>query len=187
MSLPEGKRGYRARILRLALLPVLCLAAACTVQPLYGTGGRTIAVAGTPVGAELSQIAVAPVNERVAQELRNHLIFLLHGGTAPETPRYRLGLTVSAFTSAAASIQVGRDEEPTASLVTVTALYVLEDAATGARLAEGRRSTIAPFDVSRQQFAALRAERDAQNRAAREAAELVRLAVAQDLAKLSTR
>jgi LPS-assembly lipoprotein len=37
--------------------------------------------------------------------------------------------------------------------------------------------------VPRQQYAALRAERDAQDRAAREIAEQLRLAVAQDLSK----
>jgi LPS-assembly lipoprotein len=39
------------------------------------------------------------------------------------------------------------------------------------------------FDVPRQSFAEMRAEIDAQNRAARELAQLLQLAIAQDLSK----
>jgi len=130
---------------------------------------------------------VAPVSDRVSQEVRNHLIFLLSGSAGePASARYTARLSVSVADASAASIQVGRDDEPTASLVTVNVAYALTDA-TGNTVGQGSRSAQAPYDVSPQQFAALRAGRDAQNRAAREAAELVRLAIAQDLSRIATR
>jgi LPS-assembly lipoprotein len=42
---------------------------------------------------------------------------------------------------------------------------------------------VSSYDISTQQFAAYRALRDAEDRAARELADLLRLAIAQDLAK----
>ncbi|MFN3765472.1 MAG: LPS assembly lipoprotein LptE [Aliihoeflea sp.] len=175
----------RLRLMGIGLAFSLAAAAGCTVQPLYGTGGTT--AGGAPMSAELASVAVAPVSDRVSQEVRNHLIFLLSGGAGePSAARYTAQLGVSAADAAAASVQVGRDEEPTASLVTVTARYTLIDA-NGTQIGSGARSAQAPYDVSRQQFAALRASRDAQNRAAREAAELVRLAIAADISRLSTR
>ena len=183
MSLPDFVRSRRlAAGLALGALAVL---AGCTVQPLHGSGG--LGSPGSAMSAELASVAVAPVSDRVSQQVRNHLIFLLSGGAgSPADAHYTARLSVSAADTAAASIQVGRDDEPTASLVTVIAAYVLTDAS-GNTVGQGSRSAQAPYDVSTQQFAELRAERDAQNRAAREAAELVRLAIAQDLSRIPTR
>ena len=183
MSLPDTARSRR--IFTIAAFACLVALAGCTVQPLYGNS--TPGAPGQTVRADLASVAVAPVSERVSQQVRNHLIFLLSGGAGePATPQYTVRLSVSVADAAAASIQVGRDDEPTASLVTVTARYVLADSS-GATIGQGSRSAQAPYDVSAQQFAALRASRDAQNRAAREAAELVRLAIASDLSRLATR
>jgi LPS-assembly lipoprotein len=49
-------------------------------------------------------------------------------------------------------------------------------------VATGRRNMSSSIDVPRQQYAALRAQNDAQQRAARELAQLLRFAIAQDLA-----
>jgi LPS-assembly lipoprotein len=50
-------------------------------------------------------------------------------------------------------------------------------------VSNGDRQFSASYDVPRQEFAAVRAQRDAENRAARELAELLRLAIAQDLSR----
>jgi len=50
-------------------------------------------------------------------------------------------------------------------------------------VASGRRSISSSFDRPLQEFAAYRAQRDAEDRAARELADLLHLAVAQDLAR----
>ena len=53
----------------------------------------------------------------------------------------------------------------------------------GQAVSTGTRQIAASYDAPRQEYANLRAQRDAEDRAARELAELVRLAVAQDLLK----
>lgn len=192
MSLPETcrTRSGLARIASSALLGVLLVAAGCSVQPLYGDATRTGAI--QPAGgdsrivSELASISVGMASggsPRVGQEVRNHLIFLLRGGSGENpSPRYSLDLTVTASRAGAASIQrTTRDQEPTAAVLTVRASYVLRETSTGRVISRGLRQATAAFDLPRQEFAALRAQRDAEDRAAREAAELVRLSLAQDL------
>lgn len=181
MSSPEKSQRRKPRRLALAaLLSSLLTATACTVQPLYynpSSGG-----VATGVTAELQSISIKPVETRYAQELRNHLIFLLNGGSGqPVDARYTLGLTVTAVRRSAAVVQLARENEPTAGTVTLTANYLLTENATGQVVASGRRQITSSYDVPRQEYAALRAERDAQNRAARELAELLKLVLAQDL------
>jgi len=178
---PRSRLRHVALIALLAAMPGL---GACTVQPLYYNPSS----GGVPTGvtAELSSISIKPVETRYAQELRNHLIFLLNGGSGqPATARYTLALTVAAVNRSAAVVQRARENEPTAGTVTMTARYVLTETETGKPVAEGRREIMSSYDVPRQEFAALRAERDAQNRAARELADLLKLALAQDLTHAS--
>ena len=167
-----------ARILRAALLSSALLALpACVYQPLYGP--NSYAPDG---GFPLSQIAVADVDTRVAQQVRNHLIFLLQGGATPPQPVYDLRLRVtdtSRLQAAAADVS-----NNTAGVVTVTVSYDLFNMSNHTRVANGTRVASASFDRTGQSFANERAVRDAQNRAAREVAEQVRLALAADISRL---
>lgn len=187
MSLPErGLPRLRASLRAAGAVAVLALAGfagACTVQPLYSQGAA-VSPSGD-MAATLASISVDPVSTREALEVRNQLIFLLSGGAGnPPSPAYDMQLIVTSSSSAAASIQVSTTEQsPTSSLLNMTAVYILKDRATGKVVAKGIRRISATYDVPRQQFAALRSERDAQNRAAREVAEQIRLAVAQDLVR----
>ncbi|HHZ09222.1 MAG TPA: hypothetical protein GX405_10645 [Rhizobiales bacterium] len=168
--------------LAIGLLASLTLTSACTVRPLYSSAPATSGGTATMAG-ELASIAIKPVTTREAQQVRNHLTFLFYGGAAePASPAYTLSLSVSSKIDVAASIQqTTEDEEPTAKTVTMVGRYWLL-AADGTQVAAGRRQITSSYDIPSQEFAALRAERDAQDRAARELAELLRLAVAQDLA-----
>jgi LPS-assembly lipoprotein len=188
MSLPDAAS---PRNLGLALLTGLILAlpllSACQVRPLYSAP----TVAGD-VGTDLSSIAVKPVDTRYAQQVRNHLIFLFNGGRGqPAAPRYSLQLQVARLKESGAVVQVGDRNEPTAGTMTLIADYVLtdlqaatKDSADGLVVTNGRRQIAAAYDIPLQEFAAVRAERDAEDRAARELAELLRLAIAQDLARM---
>ena len=185
MTLPDRASRPRVRSTLAALAALAVLSAGCTVQPLYGTA--PVSATGAPatgMAAELASIEVAPVNDRVSLEMRNHLIFLLTGGGGrTESPRYRLELAASVRRAAAARITRRVDDEPTSQIVTVTATYRLVDARTAQLLATGTRSAMAAYDLSRQEFSALRALRDAEDRGAREVAELIRMAVAADLSR----
>ncbi len=193
---PDAARADSARpgMLRRAILVLACCAAlpwlsACQVRPLHAT-----TTPGAGVTADLSSIAIKPVRTRYGQEVRNHLIFLFNGGSGqPPAARYSLQLTVARLREAAAVVQVAEENEPSAATITLTASYVLTDreavgkdvAEDGLTIATGSRQIASAYDVPRQEFASLRAERDAENRAARELAELLRLAIAQDLTRIA--
>ena len=162
----------------LAVLSGIALAG-CTVQPLYAPQPQ----AGTVRTAALASVYIEPVDDRVGQELRNHLIFLMNGGAGqPANPAYELSLNVRTRSRNAAVVQITTsDGEPTARTVTVTADYRLKRADDGTEIARRRAVVSASYDVSLQEFADTRAERDAENRAATEAAEQLRALIATDL------
>lgn len=169
--------------LAIGLLAALAVSSACTVRPLYSDAPATSGGTAS-MSQELASIAIKQVSTREAQQVRNHLMFLFYGGGAePSSPSYMLSLTVSARVEIVTSLQrTTVDEEPTSKSVTMIGRYTLH-AADGTHVASGRREVAASFDVPDQEFAALRAERDAKDRAARELAELLRLAMAQDIAR----
>lgn len=187
MWLPDPL-ALRCGALALGLLVAASVLSGCTVRPLYARND----MAGTGLNGDaanaagLSDIGVAPVTSLDALAVRNQLIFLLNGGAGqPANPRYTVRLNILTIAQAAASIQIATDERATAAQVVMTSRYIVIDNQTGKPVATGRREMVSSYDVPRQEFAALRARRDAENRAARELAELLRLALAQDLALLA--
>jgi LPS-assembly lipoprotein len=187
MSLPENSRTSAPAVRRVSLaagIALAALASACTVRPLYSNAPLS---AGSTVSAqaELASIAIKPVNTRYAQQVRNNLIFAFTGGGArTATPAYSLDLRVSESLESAANVQVATDvDQPTAGTVRLTSNYLLTDIKTGAVVARGNRTMSASYDKPQQEFASYRAQLDAENRAARELAALLNLAIAQDLAK----
>lgn len=165
------------------VLSALSGLAGCQFQPLYGTQAGTVG----PSNIALSQISVAEVDTRQAQQVRNHLIFMLSGGAKPYNPSHEVRLRVTSTTTSLASAirsnntgQIGN----TAGSVSVTASYEIYDFAKKEIIARGRRETSASFDETSQSFATERATRDAENRAAKAVAEQLRLAISSDLNKV---
>ncbi|MGE0500714.1 MAG: LPS assembly lipoprotein LptE [Rhizobiaceae bacterium] len=187
MSLPETRvrPGNRAALVATLLVAASVVLPACTVRPLYSSA--PLAAGGVSTPEALSSIAIKPVATRYAQQVRNHLIFLFGGGRGePASARYSMTLTVSAGVGTAARLQVADEYEPSAATVTMRARYVVTDLKTDAKVSEGTREITSSYDVPRQEFAALRAQIDAEDRAARELAELIRLSVAQELSAAGT-
>lgn len=174
-----------SRLSRVALgLALVFGLSACQVRPLYSDGSPNAAGVSTP--AALKSVSVVEATTRYGQDVRNHMIFLFGGGAGESAnPTYTLdlGVTQQVISSASIQVAVGNASQPTAGGVVLTSLYVLKNTATGAMVSSGKRVITASFDKPAQQFASLRAQRDAENRAARELAELVYLAVASDLSK----
>jgi LPS-assembly lipoprotein len=152
------------------------------VKPLYSNPATDGTQAG--VTADLSSINIKPVDQRYAQQVRNQLIFLFNKGAGqPAAAAYTLTLVVTAIHQSAAVVQVGDDNEPTAGTVTLTARYSLAGTKSTEVIASGQRQITSSYDVPRQEFAAYRARINAEDRAARELAELLNLAIAQQLSK----
>jgi LPS-assembly lipoprotein len=182
MSLAERNRTSMHAAGKPLLLLCLLLASACTVKPLYSNSAALGAGAG--MSETLASVGIKPVSTRYAQEVRNHLIFLFGGGRGePAAPVYTLTLTITEINEATAIVQVNDEDEPTAGAIVMTGSYSLEKA--GVKISSGTREISSSYDAPRQEFANLRAQRDAENRAARELAELIRLAIAQDLERIA--
>lgn len=179
-----------ARIVRLpvlAALGLLVLIAGCSVQPLYSSSSAPVAGGvSSDVRTRLASIAIDEVDTIYAQAVRNRLIFGLYGGAAePVKPAYHLALGLQMTKLAAVEVDVGDKNSGRASAGTIRirSNYVLRDDA-GKVVAKGTRTVSSSYDRPRQEYANLRAERDAQQRAAEELAQFLVLSLAQDMQKL---
>lgn len=191
MLLPDRisrrKMTARGRLLRrlpgLAAIAMLSAVTACTVTPLYQNQTAQTGFAAQ-TASKLSRVSVVEVDTRAGQQVRNHLIFLFGGGAGqPASADYSLKIDVSSNEASVATIQIPteNDGRPSAGAMLLSASYTLKDLQTGEEVVTGTRSATAAFDRPRQEFAVYRAKRDAEDRAARELAEFIRLAVAQKL------
>ncbi|MGB3877416.1 MAG: LPS assembly lipoprotein LptE [Shinella zoogloeoides] len=148
--------------------------AGCQVRPLYSTA------AGTE--GKLASVSISEATSRVEQQVRNDLVFFFGGGAGEaQNAVYHLEMDVNVRTVGVLN-DAARDTAR-AGRVTVSADYNLTKADTGETLASGKRSAVAMVDFPTQEFAKLRAIRDAENRSARELAELIRADVASALAR----
>lgn len=160
---------------RLGAAALLLLLAACQVRPLYAPGP-----AGTSVASALPAIEVSAPETRPEQEFRNALQFRLRGAEAGAPPRYRLDygmrlverrVAIEQFTGTPAAYQVeGRLS------------YSLRDANEGSVLVRDSATATASYDRSTQEFANVRAQRDAERRVAETLAEMVASRLAAHLA-----
>lgn len=150
------------------------LLSACQVRPLYSE------TSGAP--AALKSIGFSDASDRVTQEVRNRLIFLTSGGAGEaQNPEYEVQLDIKTRTIGV--LIDATSDTARAGRVIVNAGYILKRAKTGEVLKAGHRSAVALVDYPAQEFAKLRAIRDAEDRAAREVAEFIRMDLAGALAQ----
>ena len=175
MSLSNSDR-LRRMVLGAAGLSLIFLAG-CQVRPLYSAGPN-----GAPAAA-LASIAIAESDDRVEQRVRNALIFLTSGGKGePASPQYKLALNVNRQTTGVLFDERKDNDTASAGRVVVVADYNLTRIDTGKTVKSGHRSAVALVDFPVQEFAKLRAVRDAEDRAAREVAGIIRADLAAALA-----
>ncbi|MFI5013779.1 MAG: LPS assembly lipoprotein LptE [Hyphomicrobiales bacterium] len=136
------------------------------IHPLYGPNG---------VSAQLSQVEVAPIPDRVGHYLAEELKFQTDGSGPPPAPRFRLNITTTE--SVGGLITNLRSLTSDAASVTVTASYSLVEIAGGKEVAKGTATAAASYDRSQQRFANVRAARDAELRAATVLADQIRTRV----------
>lgn len=176
MSLSD-EAGFRLRSFgAIAAVSLLTALAGCQVRPLYSDG---------PTGATstaLGSIEISEADDRVEQEVRNALIFLTSGGQGePVNPQYHLALNVSHRTLGVLYEQ--ERDRAGAGRAVVKADYNLTKTATGETVKSGNRSAVALVDFPDQEFAKIRAIRDAEDRAAKELAEIIRADIAAALGR----
>ena len=167
-----------ARYLRLAGLAAgfcaLMALAGCQVKPLYATDSKA--------AQAMASIDFSEADDRVELEVRNNLVFLAAGGAGePANPEYDVDFNVT--TRYIGVLLDLKDDLPRAGRVELRADFTLKRHGTEEILRTGHRRTVALVDYPQQEFAKIRANRDAENRAARELAELIRADIAGWLAR----
>ncbi|HEY0053480.1 MAG TPA: LPS assembly lipoprotein LptE [Caulobacteraceae bacterium] len=158
LGMVRGLRSVGAAALLAGLLTTL---AACGFTPLYAEPG---------VVPALTHIEVRNEDTRTGFMLREGLEDSL-GWNRSEPARYRL-VVASSETRAALGRRL--DETATRYQLTLTVSYVLTDAASGATVTQGAINAVTNYAASDQAYAGLVAHEDGQNRAARQAADLIR-------------
>lgn len=164
----------------LSILLVAGLLAGCQVRPLYSKDAGTT--------EKLASVSFTPARDRVSQSVRNHLIFLATGGAGePATSEFEVRLAVS---STATSTEVDDDDLQVNDYrgtypgrVVLTAEYVLMKISDQKILRAAKRTVTAMVDLPQQEYARIRAIRDAEDRAARELAEVIRTDLAATLSR----
>jgi LPS-assembly lipoprotein len=141
----------------LASLAAVALSA-CGFRPLYATD--------TTVGGMSQYYA------QVFVEPSNQLMDTLTPAGTPQSAAYRLSIKLEA---AKEGLAIQEDTRITRYNYNLIAKYELKDAVTGEVLDKGTTRAIAAYNVVESQFATLSAERDAQERAAREVGEDIRI------------
>lgn len=129
-------------------------------KPLYGSSGI-----GANVDAKLASVQVAPIPGRAGQRLRNELIFDTTGGAAAtETPAYRLEIAV---TETVLSTLVKSNGDSFSQIYAATATFNLIRLSDKSVVLKGTSYGRAGFERNPSVFSNVRAQDDAQNRAAR--------------------
>jgi LPS-assembly lipoprotein len=150
------------------------LLASCQVRPLYSENSG--------VAGKLASVGFAEATTRIEQEVRNRLIFLASKGAGePDRPEYKVELT--ARSNVIDTLLVASSDTSRAGRATVSVDYTLKSNQDGHVIKAGNQSATALVDFPNQEFAKLRAIRDAEDRAARQAAEFVAADIAAALGR----
>ncbi len=160
-----------------AVLAVAGLVAGC-FEPLYG---RNPSLGDESIRDKLAEVLIAPIparqgtpQARIAVGMRNALQFDLNGAAGVVAPTHRLEVVITPIDVSVTIDPVsGR---PTEEIGGVTATYQLVEIATGKVVLKDSTFAHVGYDIPgpQQRFAKQRAQLDAQDRAAKVAAEAIR-------------
>lgn len=159
-------------------LSCVLLLSACQVRPLYLSAGSSI-----PITADLTAIDVEIDSQaEVAQQaLLNALVFALRDGASLSEERYKLSILLTKRSQRVAVEEF--QEVPNAYFVELVASFTLLDNTTRRTLLTGQSFSNSSYDFSTQRFANIRAERDADQRAAAVIAKDIQVRLAAYFAK----
>ena len=125
--------------------------------------------------AVMASVEVEPIPGRVGQKIRNELIFSNTGGGEAAPSKYKLDITIRESVTQELVKITG---EATGQVYQVDATFKLKSVADGKVVLEGEALSRAAYDRYEQIFSNVRAQYDAQNRAARTSAESIKTRLA---------
>ena len=150
------------------LLGVAVALSACGFKPLYG---RSEAQALSPVD-HMAAIRIAPLQDRIGQQMHNLLRDRLNPYGQPRDPVYRLNVAIS---EARQELGIRKDETATRANLILSARFTLREIESDRVLLQGRTSSVNSFNILTNQFATDFSESDARERALREISDNIRV------------
>ncbi len=168
----QSRRAMLAAVMGMAALAGGCL------QPLYAE--NTASVTGGSVRSAMKEVEIPEIKGLIGHYLRNELVFELDGGGEPDrTKRLKLDAKIAeALEVVTVDYANGRADS---AILVATATWTVTEIGSGKVVSFGTNIVRAPYERSSQRFATVRAARDAQIRAAKNLATLIRGQMAADL------
>jgi LPS-assembly lipoprotein len=177
----EQRQSRRVALRLLGVSAASALLTGC-FQPLYGDVSFTSSPSVAAAMAQVDVLQIAAPNgtplSRLAVEVRDKLLFQLTGGGQAPPPAYRLKITLAANSQQViVDINSGR---PDAENYALNATYSLQDVKTGKPVLNSQTFARVTYDIpgQAQRFARARALRDAEDRAAQQIADNIRVRLA---------
>lgn len=174
-----ASRPNRRHAALMAALGLAALAGGC-FRPLYAEG--TASTVGGSVRSALRAIDIPEIKGLIGHYLRNELVFEFDGGNEPDAPKTMKFETTLSDSVEVVSVDYANGRADSAVL-NVTATWKVTRIGSGEVLSSGSNSVREPYERSSQRFAVIRAARDAQIRAAKNLAALIRGQISADLTR----
>ena len=130
---------------------------------------------GNDASFELASVEIDTIPGRVGQRIRNELIFLFTGGNTPAEPNYRLDI---AYRESVNGLLYKRTDDASGKIYAIDATFTLRDREGKTVLMEGKSHARAGFDKLVSTFTNIRAQRNAENRAAKDIAKDINTRIA---------
>jgi len=138
----------------------------CGFRPLYGE-----TAADKDVPADFSAVAIAPIPDRVGQELRNYLLDMLTPRGRPRNPVYTLNVSVDERIN---ELAIDSSGLATRANLRLDAKYALVKDDSGESVVEGGSLAVSSYNLVKADFSNLTAQNDARSRAALHIARQIR-------------
>lgn len=149
----------------MTLMITLFILSGCGFTPMYGENR-----AGDGLSETFSNVAIAPINDRIGQIVQNHLRDRMNPYGSPAAPDYILRVTLN---QALEGYGFRTDESVTRESLTLTATYQLVDQKTGDVVLQDEVRAIQAYDMIQSDFANFSTQQDAEARTALQIAELL--------------
>ncbi|MBB45706.1 MAG: hypothetical protein CMM43_06330 [Rhodospirillaceae bacterium] len=148
------------KAIAISLMTLSLFIGSCGFQPLYKRDTTSHNIL-----KELSLIRIAPIEDRIGQQLRNFLQDDITPRGKPSNPSYELIVEINKTRRDLVLLQ---DATSTFAKISLHASYNLRNFNTGAALTSGSVTAKTGFTISQSEYANIRAEAQAASRASRE-------------------
>lgn len=162
---PSSRRSFLLAMLAVSIAaPIVSACGDAGFRPLYGSS----ALGGGNVTEKLAKVEMAPIPGRVGQRIRNELIFQATGGGNAPSPAYRLEVAIR---EGKTSTLIRSDGDAQSQIYSIDASFQLIRIADKAVVLTGKSYGQASYERFTSIYSNVRAEKDAEDRAAKTVGE----------------